>query len=250
MIERSARSSGASGSSSVAARQWQLVRLPGGEADGATGGIGDHARLGPIAAAQPTERLPHVALCRGSPFFAAPAPLWCARMLVPSRPAIPASTPPRCCASPSIRSQAPSRDPATLLRQPQHSLPGAQPRPAAEGLRRHPPRAQLGRDLAPLRATVVPPDDRLDGAAQVVRLRLVPRTARRDPRGQQLPQGPLGLRAGAPANEGGPRPRPLRGAVLGRPAPPRPDGADRLRLPAASPAPAQSQAGAKSAPPV
>src|SRR5215212_2946252 len=46
-------------------RQWQLVRLPGGqgEADGATGGIGDHAGLGPITTARPTERLAHVALC-------------------------------------------------------------------------------------------------------------------------------------------------------------------------------------------
>ncbi len=31
-------------------------------------------------------------------------------MLVPSRKAIPASTPPRCCANSSNRSQAPSRD--------------------------------------------------------------------------------------------------------------------------------------------
>jgi hypothetical protein len=41
------------------------VRLPRGqgEADGATGGIGDHAGLGPVTAARPTERLAFVALC-------------------------------------------------------------------------------------------------------------------------------------------------------------------------------------------
>src|SRR5215211_145443 len=46
-------------------RQRQLVRLPGGqgEAEGATGGIGDHARLARITTARPTERLAHVALC-------------------------------------------------------------------------------------------------------------------------------------------------------------------------------------------
>src|SRR3712207_2092989 len=92
--------------------QRQLVRLPGGEgeADGAAGGVGDHAGLGPVAAARPAQRLARVALRRGSPFFAAPAALWCARMPVPSRNAIPASTPPRRCASSSSRSQAPSRD--------------------------------------------------------------------------------------------------------------------------------------------
>src|SRR3712207_2126723 len=61
---------------------------------------------------------------------------------------------------------------------------------------------------------------------------------------------PICLRAGAPANEGRTRSRPLRGAILGRPAPPRPDGADRLRLPAAPPATAQWPAGGKPAPPV
>ena len=45
--------------------QWQLVCLSGGqgEADGTTGGIGDHAGLGPVTAARPTERLAFVALC-------------------------------------------------------------------------------------------------------------------------------------------------------------------------------------------
>ena len=90
-------------------------------------------------------------------------------MPVPSRNAIPASTPPRCCANPSSRSQAPSRD----------------QRPKT--LRRHPPRAQFGRDLAPLRAVVVPPDDRLDRAAQVVVVGLVRRAARLDQRRKHPP---------------------------------------------------------------
>src|SRR5215204_6594601 len=68
----------------------------------------------------------------------------------------------------AIEERHPALGPAMPLRRLQQAFPGAQARPAAEGLRRHPPRAQLGRDLAPLRAVVVPPDDRLDGAAQVV----------------------------------------------------------------------------------
>ena len=90
-------------------------------------------------------------------------------MLVPSRKAIPASTPPRCCANASNRSQAPSR---------------AQ-RPKT--LRCHPPRAQFSRDLAPFRTIVVPPDDRLDRAAQVMMLRLVRRAARRNQRCKHFP---------------------------------------------------------------
>src|SRR5918997_1236528 len=74
------------------------------------------------------------------------------------------------------------------------------------------------------------------------------RHAPADPRGDD--QGPLGLRAGAPADEGRTRPRPLRGALLGRAAPPRPDGADRPRLPAAPAASAEWPAGGKTAPPV
>ncbi len=46
-------------------------------------------------------------------------------------------------------------------------------------------------------------------------------------------QGPLGLRAGAPAAQAGTRPRPLRGALLDRPAPACADDLHRLRLPAA-----------------
>src|ERR687894_250481 len=79
------------------------------------------------------------------------------------------------------------------------------------------------------------------------RKRVPPRHPRRDapgdPRGDD--KGPLDLRAGAPADEGGARPRPLRGTVLGRAAPSRPDGADRLRLPAAPAAPAEWPAGEK-----
>ena len=87
----------------------------------------------------------------------------------------------------AIEERHPALGPAMPLRRLQQAFPGAQARPAAEGLRRHPPRAQLGRDLAPLRAVVVPPDDRLDGAAQVVVVGLVRRAARRDQRGKHLP---------------------------------------------------------------
>jgi len=60
-------------------------------------------------------------------------------------------------------------------------------------------------------------------------------------------QGTLGLRAGAPAAEGGTRPRPLRGPLLDRPAPARADDHDRLRLPAAPAARASRRTGKKAA---
>jgi hypothetical protein len=87
----------------------------------------------------------------------------------------------------AVEERHPGLDPAAPLRRLQQPLPGAQARPAAEGLRRHPPRAQFGRDLAPFRAVVVPPDDRLDGAAQVVMVGLVRRAARLDQRREHLP---------------------------------------------------------------
>jgi SRSO17 transposase len=58
-------------------------------------------------------------------------------------------------------------------------------------------------------------------------------------------QGPLGVRAGAPAAEGRAGAGPLRGSLLARAAPPRPAVPARLRLP---PAPAAAGAGKKVAP--
>src|SRR3954468_21265295 len=52
----------------------------------------------------------------------------------------------------------------------------------------------------------------------------------------------MGVRAGAPAAQGGARPRPLRGPVLDRAAPARPDGDARPLLP---PAPPPAGAGEK-----
>jgi len=87
----------------------------------------------------------------------------------------------------AVEERHPGLDPAAPLRRLQQAFPGAQARPAAEGLRRHPPRAKFGRDLAPLRTIVVPPDDRLDRAAQVVMVGLVRRAARLDQRCKHLP---------------------------------------------------------------
>ena len=61
-------------------------------------------------------------------------------------------------------------------------------------------------------------------------------------------QGALGLRAGAPAAQGRVGAGPLRGPVLDRPAPARPDVLHRLRLPA-TPAPRRTGPG-ENAPPV
>src|SRR4051794_14078574 len=52
----------------------------------------------------------------------------------------------------------------------------------------------------------------------------------------------MGVRAGAPAAQGGARPRPLRGPLLDRPAPARADDHGRVRVP---PAPAARGAGKK-----
>jgi hypothetical protein len=76
---------------------------------------------------------------------------------------------------------------AAPLRHLQQALPDAEMAPAVEGLRRPPPRAEFGRDGAPRGAVAVPPDDRLDRAAQVVVLRLAARAHRLDQRRQPLP---------------------------------------------------------------
>src|SRR4051795_3153616 len=75
--------------------QGEFVGLTWGqsEADRPAGTIGDHAGLGAIAAARAAKRLTHVALRSRPPFFGAPAALWCALIEVPSRNAMPSSTP-------------------------------------------------------------------------------------------------------------------------------------------------------------
>src|SRR3954465_894146 len=55
--------------------------------------VGDHARLGPIAPARAAQRFTLIARRAGGPLFSAPAALWGARMLVPSRNVIPRWTP-------------------------------------------------------------------------------------------------------------------------------------------------------------
>src|SRR3954449_9713928 len=79
------------------------------------------------------------------------------------------------------------RDAVALLRQLQQTLPYAMVAPADEGLRRHPPRSQIARNAAPFRAILMPPDDRLDGAAEVLVRRLVRWAALRNQRGQLSP---------------------------------------------------------------
>jgi hypothetical protein len=78
----------------------------------------------------------------------------------------------------------PQLDPIALLRLFQQTLPHAMAAPADEGLRRHPPQPQMRRNTAPFRTVVMPPDDRLDGASQVVVLGLVGRAALLDQRCQ------------------------------------------------------------------
>jgi len=87
----------------------------------------------------------------------------------------------------AVEERHPQLEPLALLRLFQQTLPDAVVAPADEGLRRHPPRAQMWRNTAPFRAILVPPDDRLDGAAEVLVLRLVGWAALRDQRCQCIP---------------------------------------------------------------
>ena len=87
----------------------------------------------------------------------------------------------------AVEERHPQLEPLALLRLFQQTLPDAMVAPADEGLRRHPPRPQMGRNAAPFRAILVPPDDRLDGAAEVLVLGLVRRAALLDQRGQVSP---------------------------------------------------------------
>src|SRR4051794_18515760 len=87
------------------------------------------------------------------------------------------------------RNAIPQLDPLALLRPLQQTLPNAMAAPAVEGLCRHPPWSQMGRNAAPFRAVVVPPDDRLDRAAEIDVLGLVGRAALLDQRCQVSPLG-------------------------------------------------------------
>src|SRR5215218_6667697 len=91
-----------------AGRERQLMGLTRREreTDGAPAAVRDHARLRAVAAARAAERLARVPLCLAPPFRAAPAAFWCARMVVPSRNAMPSATP-RSCARSSRRSHTP-----------------------------------------------------------------------------------------------------------------------------------------------
>jgi hypothetical protein len=84
----------------------------------------------------------------------------------------------------AVEERHPQFDPAALLRPFQQPLPHAMVAPTVEGLRRHPPRPEMRRNSAPFRPIVMPPDNRLDGAAQVGVLRLVGRAALLDQRCQ------------------------------------------------------------------
>ena len=151
-------------------RQRQLVRLARREREGdrAAPPVRDHARLG-AEARRASGRAPRGGPAgRGPPFLGAPAALGCALMLVPSRNAMPSSTP-RACAASSSRGHAPELGPAD------------------EELGGPPPRAELGRHGPPLGAVRVPPDDRLHRPPQVPRRRLALRPARLHERLQRRP---------------------------------------------------------------
>src|SRR3954447_22497897 len=80
---------------------------------------------------------------------------------------------------------------AVLLDQLEQALPDTLLRPANEQLRCQPPRTKLGRDAAPLRAVLVPPENRRDRPSQLLRRCLAMRPDRLD---QWLPNRPRRVR--------------------------------------------------------
>src|SRR4051794_26695101 len=72
-------------------RMGQLMGLAWSQDEGprASEPVGDHARLGAVAAPRAAQRLTLISTLAVGPLFSAPAALWCARMLVPSRNVIP-----------------------------------------------------------------------------------------------------------------------------------------------------------------
>ena len=70
----------------------------------------------------------------------------------------------------------------TLLGQEQQPLPDTQVGPADEGLSRSRPGTQVSRDGAPLGPILMSPDDRRDGAPQILRRGLALGPARLDQR--------------------------------------------------------------------
>jgi hypothetical protein len=126
-------------------RQRQLVRLAGGqgESDGAASSVGDDARLGPEPATRAAERLAPVPLPRASPFLRAPAASACALIEVPSRNAMPSSTPPSCAAA-SSRSHTPS------LAQRMKSWAARHHGPCSAGIARHLAPFRCRQTIAPI----------------------------------------------------------------------------------------------------
>src|SRR4051794_30612551 len=74
-----------------------------------------------------------------------------------------------------------------LLDKIEQALPDALLRPTNKELRRQPPRTQFGRDAAPLRTILMPPENRRDRPPQFLRWRL---SSRPDLIDQRLPNCP------------------------------------------------------------
>src|SRR3954449_5376075 len=144
--------------------------LPGreGEADRAPACLGHDTGLRPEAAARAAKRFAVIPLCLCRAVSGRTR-----RLLVRADVA-------------AVQERHAERDAARLSRLEQ-ALPNPEMAPAIEGLRCHPPRPKLRRNAAPLRPVLVPPDDRLDRATQVVMRRLAAGTARLDERLQRRP---------------------------------------------------------------
>jgi hypothetical protein len=80
---------------------------------------------------------------------------------------------------------------AALLDKVEQVLPHALLGPADEELCRQPPRAEFGRNAAPLGPVLMPPDDRRDGPSQLLRRCLAAGPHRLD---QRLPDRPDRIR--------------------------------------------------------
>src|SRR3712207_3667487 len=130
--------------------------------------VSDHASLGPIAPTRSAKRLTLITFCSSSPLFARPRRLGVCPNVGP------------------VEERHAEFDTARLS-EIEQAFPHAESGPADERLRGHPPRPKLGGDGPPLGSVLVPPDDRLDGAAQVIELRPASRTTLVDQRKQDIP---------------------------------------------------------------
>jgi hypothetical protein len=130
-------------------RQFMRLARRESKGDGPPTPVGDHVSPCAIAAARSAKRFASISLSAMPPLF------FSARRLV---------------VSPDVGAvdEGHAERHALLLHQRQQALPDTSLGPADEDLRRQPPRLEIVRHAAPLRAVLMPPEDRRNGPAQLL----------------------------------------------------------------------------------